>query len=204
MDITLIYRFIHSCIQVNKYGFIAYFIKRMGHRTVRFHASYKMTHFLFFSLLYTVLLRMDICSVFYTLPSFCSLLFPQFQWFDSYGHCYVLTWIDCSRGRPIRDFPRFFLLEVRKSVRLCLVVGGTICNNSWRSWWPGGTGWSVGKKIMQSGRESSEKAMKKVLAFRLQVLDDLVLQIHTFAAVCPTFPSIRGNNLVSLINSPIS
>lgn len=57
---------------------------------------------------------------------------------------------------------------------------------------------------MQSGRESSEKAMKKVLAFRLQVLDDLVLQIHTFAAVCPTFPSIRGNNLVSLINSPIS
>lgn len=101
--------------------------------------------------------------------------------------------MDCSRGRGTRQRPSpgFFILEVGNQSD-SLVTRGAICDNSWCSWWLLRRSCSIRKKVMISGRERSEKAMKKVfLPFRPLVPCDLI-NTQFFAAVCLMFPPVTG------------
>lgn len=175
MNVILFHLHIHSYSQINKYGFIAYFIKRLGHRTMRSHTSYRMTYIHSFSAfpqysfgwIYLVFIY---SSAHYFFPSFSDLVFMDTTKFLS-----ELIILEICQSDI---FSRIFHTGNEKSARLSSVVGGAICYIFWCSYWPWERSVSSGKS-MALGRESSEKAMKKVLAIRPQVSEDLVLYVQS-------------------------
>lgn len=122
--------FIHEVNSSQKCGFIAYFIKRMERRTMKSHTSYKR-HTSFASTCFsTVLLWMDLCVL--ILFSLAHAFSPDpMIW--RHGYSWVLTWLDCSRGRPIRDFCQDFSYWKWGHQTNS---GGTMCHKFWCSWWP--------------------------------------------------------------------
>lgn len=136
MNVIVFHLHIHSYGQINKYGFIAYFIKRMGHRTMRSHTSYRTTHIHSFICFSTILLWMDIFGFSILFHPSVHCFFPSFN---------DLVFIDTTRFLPeliILEiyqsdiFSRIFHTGNEKSVRLSPVVGGAICYISCCSCWP--------------------------------------------------------------------